>query len=110
MDAELQKFLEQMEARLGTEIQQVRTEVQDLRTETRTQLQEVRTEIQHAKDESIASAREMQTEVIRYIANVAEPFNVRMRHLEANCGNLDTAERLRLAALEERLLRNARHS
>ncbi len=47
----------------------------------------------------------MQTEVIRYIANVAEPFNVRMRHLEANCGNLDTAERLRLAALEERLLR-----
>ena len=80
MDAELQKFLEQMEARL-------------------------RAEIQHAKDESIASAREMQTEVIRYIANVAEPFNVRMRHLEANCGNLDTAERLRLAALEERLLR-----
>ena len=80
MDAELQKFLEQMEARL-------------------------RAEIQHAKDESIASAREMQTEVIRYIANVAEPFNVRMRHLEANCGNLDTAERLRLAAVEERLLR-----
>ena len=80
MDTELQKYLEKMEARLETAIQ-------------------------HAKDESIASAREMQTEVIRYIANVAEPFNVRMRHLEANCGNLDTAERLRLAALEERLLR-----
>ncbi len=84
MDSELQKFLEQMEARLETCF---------------------RTAIEHAKDESIASAREMQTEVIRYIANVAEPFNVRMRHLEANCGNLDTAERLRLAALEERLLR-----
>lgn len=95
MDAELQKFLEQMEARLTAHTDK---KIEQLETG-------LRTEIQHAKDESIASAREMQTEVIRYIANVAEPFNVRMRHLEANCGNLDTAERLRLAAVEERLLR-----
>ena len=62
MDSELQKYLEQMEARLGAAIER-------------------------AKDESIASAREMQTEVLRYIGNTAEPFNVRMRHLEANIGN-----------------------
>src|SRR5437763_2553759 len=64
-----------------------------------------RGEIQHAKDEMIAASRDMQTEVLRYIGNVAEPFNVRMRHIEANTANLDTAERLRLAAVEERLLR-----
>lgn len=84
MDSELQKYLEQMEARLETSF---------------------RTAIEHAKDESIASSREMQTEVIRYIGNTAESFNVRMRHLEANTGNQETAERLRLAAIEERLLR-----
>jgi ribosomal protein S24E len=95
MDSELQKYLEQMEVRLGTSF---RTELQEMRTE-------LRMEIQHAKDETIASAREMQTEVIRYIGNTAEPFNVRMRHLEANTGNQETAERLRLAAIEERLLR-----
>ena len=91
MDSELQKFLEQMEARLGTSF--------------RSEIQQVRTEIQHARDEGIASAREMQTEIIRYIGNTAEAFNVRMRHLEANTGNQETAERLRLAAIEERLLR-----
>ena len=84
MDPELREYLEQMEGRLEKSF---------------------RTEIQNSKDETIASAREMQTEVIRYIGNIAEPFNVRMRHLEANAGNLDTAERLRLAQLEERLLR-----
>ena len=67
--------------------------------------QSLRGEIQHAKDDAIAASRQMQTEVIRYIGAVAEPFNVRMRHLEANAGNLETAERLRLAVVEERLLR-----
>lgn len=47
----------------------------------------------------------MQTEVLRFVANMAEGSNVRMRHVEANAGNMETAERLRLAALEERLLR-----
>src|SRR5436305_478878 len=91
MDSELQQFLEQMETRLRAEFQHLGAEL--------------RAEIQHAKDETIASAREMQTEVIRYIGNTAESFNVRMRHLEANTGNQETAERLRLAAIEERLLR-----
>ena len=95
MDADLQQYLEHMEARLTTGF---RTEIQNVKTE-------LRAEIQNSKDETIASAREMQTEVIRYIANIAEPFNVRMRHLEANAGNFDTAQRLRLAQLEERLLR-----
>ena len=67
--------------------------------------QSLRGEIQHAKDDAIAASRQMQTEVIRYIGAVAEPFNVRMRHLEANAGNLETAERLRLAVVEDRLLR-----
>ena len=67
--------------------------------------QRLRDETQKAKEETIAAARDMQTEVLRYIGNVAEPFNVRMRHIEANAGNLETAERLRLAAVEERLLR-----
>ena len=67
--------------------------------------QSLRGEIQHAKDDAIAASRQMQTEVIRCIGAVAEPFNVRMRHLEANAGNLETAERLRLAVVEDRLLR-----
>jgi hypothetical protein len=61
--------------------------------------------LEQVVDQVVAKSRDMQTEVLRYIGNVAEPFNVRMRHIEANAGNLETAERLRLAAVEERLLR-----
>jgi hypothetical protein len=61
--------------------------------------------LEQVVEQVVAKFRDMQTEVLRYIGNFAEPFNVRMRHIEANAGNLETAERLRLAAVEERLLR-----
>jgi hypothetical protein len=87
----------------------LRTEIHEVQTTLRAEIHEIQTklraEIHSAKDEMIQGARDMQTEVIRYIGNLAEQFNVRMRHIEANAGNLETAERLRLAALEERLLR-----
>lgn len=47
----------------------------------------------------------MQTDVLTYIANLADPINTRIRHIEANAGNFDVAERKRLAAIDDRLLR-----
>jgi hypothetical protein len=37
--------------------------------------QRLRGETQKAKDEISAAARDMQTELLRYIGNVAEPFH-----------------------------------
>lgn len=93
---------------LRGEIQSAKDETIVVSRETETTLRaeihevetKLRAEIHSAKDEMIQGARDMQTEVIRYIGNLAEQFNVRMRHIEANAGNLETAERLRLAALE----------
>lgn len=53
----------------------------------------------------INASRDMQTEVLTYIANLADPINTRIRHIEANAVNCDVAERKRMAAIEDRLPR-----
>jgi proline dehydrogenase len=61
--------------------------------------------VEQVVEQVVAKSRDMQTEVLTYVANLAEPINTRIRHVEANAGNLETAERKRLAAIEDRLLR-----
>ena len=45
-----------------------------------------------------------ETRLLRGFANFAETFEVRMRKLSADVGNLNTATDMRLTAVEERLL------
>ena len=78
---------------------------EEIQATAQTLRDELREEIVRSKDECIAAARDMQTEMLRYMANVGDGLYVRMRHVEANVGNMETAERLRLTAVEERLLR-----
>ncbi len=59
--------------------------------------------IQQSKDDAIEAARTMQDEILRGVRHVIETYEVRMRHLEANVGNMETAERLRMAILEQRV-------
>ncbi len=59
--------------------------------------------IQQSEERTIEAARKMQDEILRGLRHMTERYDIRLRHLEANAGNLETAERLRLAILEERV-------
>lgn len=94
------------EAKFSAEIQQAKNDMIQVSRDGLVAMEaKVSEDILHAKNDMIQVSRDMQTEVIRYMGNLAEQFSVRMRHVEANASNLDTAERLRLAALEDRFLR-----
>ncbi len=60
--------------------------------------------IQQAKEETIEASRKMRDEVQRRLQRMTETYDVRLLHVEANAGNLETAERRRMAIMEERVL------
>lgn len=102
MDKDLQQYLEGMEQRLDASTHQ-HLEAMEQRLDSKMD-QHLEAMEQRILDRTQEMVRDAQTEILRGFERYQTGAQIRFRSLEAETSNLKTAQELRLANLEERVL------
>jgi hypothetical protein len=100
MDSELKQHLEAMENRLSTRMDQFDSRMGQFDS----RMEQFDSRMEQMETRLVEKMRDMQTELLRGFAAFSEAQTIRLRKVEADQSNLDTALSGRVAVVEKRLL------